>query len=99
MGIPNTFTRVRNRYRQLLSKHYGRRLVRVCPPLPVISFTFDDFPRSALHEGGAILKRYGVRGTFYVSMGLMGQDWPAGPGFLAQDLQEALGDGHELGCH
>lgn len=65
----------------------------------MISFTFDDFPRSALREGGAILKRHGVRGTYYVSLSLMSRELPAGHGFDAGDIAQLLADGHELGCH
>jgi peptidoglycan/xylan/chitin deacetylase (PgdA/CDA1 family) len=39
---------------------------------PMISFTFDDFPRSALHVAGRILEDHGIAGTYYVSLGLMG---------------------------
>ena len=67
--------------------------------VPLISFTFDDFPRSALHEGGAILKRFGLAGTYYASFGLMGQESPTGKIFEAGDLAELVAQGHELGCH
>ncbi|WP_037434922.1 polysaccharide deacetylase family protein, partial [Sinorhizobium fredii] len=40
---------------------------------PLVSFTFDDVPDSALHEGAAILERYDVRGTFYIAGGLAGR--------------------------
>jgi len=67
--------------------------------VPNISFTFDDFPRSALLTGGAILSRYGVRGSYYASLGLMGKQAPTGTIFVAEDLQRLLAQGHELGCH
>lgn len=66
---------------------------------PIISFTFDDFPRSALHTGGAILKHYGATGTYYASLGLMGTEAPTGTMFVRQDLEILSQDGHELGCH
>lgn len=66
---------------------------------PLISFTFDDFPRTALVTGGAILKHFGVSGTYYTSLGLVGKDSPSGPIFLLDDLGRALEQGHELGCH
>jgi len=74
-------------------------MVDLKPTFPAISFTFDDFPQSALHEGGAILNRYGICGTYYTSLGLMGQEMPAGVGFSVEDLQRAVAEGHELGCH
>ena len=45
---------------------------------PLISFSFDDFPRSALFTGGALLEQYGVAGTYYASLGLMGKTSPTG---------------------
>ncbi|HEY1903575.1 MAG TPA: polysaccharide deacetylase family protein [Terracidiphilus sp.] len=66
---------------------------------PIISFTFDDFPRSALLTGGEILRRSGLSGTYYTALGLLGKDSPSGPVFVGEDLTKALRDGHELGCH
>ncbi|HZT87471.1 MAG TPA: polysaccharide deacetylase family protein [Stellaceae bacterium] len=65
----------------------------------VVSFTFDDFPRSALVCGGRILEAHGVRGTFYAAMGLCGGDGESGPLFDAADLRQAHSAGHEIGCH
>lgn len=66
---------------------------------PLISFTFDDFPRSALIAGGEILKSFGSAGTYYASLGLLGGGSPSGQIFDLDDLKRTLGDGHELGCH
>ena len=49
---------------------------------PLISFTFDDFPRSALTVGGEILERHGARGTYYASLGVMGKYEAAGLMFV-----------------
>jgi peptidoglycan/xylan/chitin deacetylase (PgdA/CDA1 family) len=65
----------------------------------MVSFTFDDFPQTAFHVGGTILKDYGVCGTYYAAMGLMGQTNSLGPQFCAADLQALLRQGHELGSH
>jgi peptidoglycan/xylan/chitin deacetylase (PgdA/CDA1 family) len=66
---------------------------------PIVSFTFDDFPRSALHAGGECLKQFGAVGTYYVSLGLMGQQTATGTMFTQGDLEELASQGHELGCH
>jgi peptidoglycan/xylan/chitin deacetylase (PgdA/CDA1 family) len=66
---------------------------------PLVSFTFDDFPKSALHTGGAILRQFGVVGTYYSSLGLAGEETPSGRIFEAADLKLAYEQGHELGCH
>jgi peptidoglycan/xylan/chitin deacetylase (PgdA/CDA1 family) len=81
------------------ARWFGRRPCRIQLEVPVISFTFDDFPRSALANGGAILRQHGFSGTYYASFGLMGQQNSTGEMFQRADLQELIGQGHELGCH
>jgi peptidoglycan/xylan/chitin deacetylase (PgdA/CDA1 family) len=66
---------------------------------PIVSFTFDDFPRSALQVGGEILRAQGFAGTYYASLGLLDRDSPVGRIFSTNDLQSLLAQGHELGCH
>jgi peptidoglycan/xylan/chitin deacetylase (PgdA/CDA1 family) len=66
---------------------------------PVISFTFDDFPRSALLNAGAILRERGLAGTYYASFGLMGKKAPTGEIFTTEDLDELIRQEHELACH
>lgn len=91
------------RARQRLAIEAARTLVKrhlvVRTPVPLVSFTFDDFPRSAFLEAGSILSRHGARGTYYASLGLMGKQSPMGTMFEAEDLKELLDLGHELGCH
>ena len=76
-----------------------RREVSLSDSTPIVSFTFDDFPRSAVQVGGAILKSYGVRGTYYAAMGLMDHVNALGQHFSAADIETVLRDGHELGSH
>ena len=99
MRIMYLCAKVRNRCRQLMSRYTFRRTLRIKNDVPLISFTFDDFPRSALLTGGAVLKRYGIAGTYYASLGLMDLDTPTGRIFSRGDLTKLLDDGHELGCH
>jgi peptidoglycan/xylan/chitin deacetylase (PgdA/CDA1 family) len=77
----------------------GRRDFRLPEQGPIVSFTFDDFPRSALTIGGAILKSFDVCGTYYAAMGLMNRVNDMGQHFCAEDLQTLQSDGHELGSH
>lgn len=78
---------------------FSRRNFNLSGSGPIVSFTFDDFPQSALHIGGSILKNYGVCGTYYVAMGLMDQVNDLGRQFSAADLTNLFRDGHELGSH
>lgn len=64
-----------------------------------ISFTFDDFPTSAYNVGGAILKNYGLNGTYYVSLGMLNRQSPTGEIAGLDVIRNVFSDGHELGCH
>ena len=74
-----------------------RRTVQLGGHGPIVSFTFDDFPRSAYHVAGRILQGFGARGTYYVAAGLMNFTNELGELFSREDLVSALNDGHELG--
>jgi peptidoglycan/xylan/chitin deacetylase (PgdA/CDA1 family) len=75
------------------------RPAKVKWPGGVVSFTFDDFPRSAWTEGGAILERLGAHGTYYAALGLAGGEDHLGPMFGLDDLRAAQARGHEIACH
>jgi hypothetical protein len=91
--------RVRRKLERSISVRLGRRPFVVRNDRPLISFTFDDFPRSAWQVGGTILEAHGLRATYYASLGLMGREAPAGSIFEREDLPELVRRGHELGCH
>lgn len=93
------WNRIRYRLRRDLCKWLGRRRVRIKNSTPLVSFTFDDFPGSALQAGGGILRQHGLSGTYYASLGLMGSETPTGRIFEAGDLEGLIARGHELGCH
>lgn len=65
----------------------------------IVSFTFDDFPRSAASIGARLLEHYRGRGTFYVTGSYCGRIVEDVPQFRAEDLVDLAGAGHELGCH
>jgi peptidoglycan/xylan/chitin deacetylase (PgdA/CDA1 family) len=96
---PGLWIRIQSKYQRTLARRCHRRLFEVRPAVPLVSFTFDDWPRNALSAGGRILEQFGARGTYYTSLGLMGTVAPTGPIFLMEDLRESIDRGHELGCH
>lgn len=83
---------------QILGSLYSRR-VSLGPRGPIVTFSFDDFPRSAFTVGGDILKSYGVRGTYYAAIGLMNSSNELGEQFRRSDLEALVADGHELASH
>ncbi|MCA1369615.1 polysaccharide deacetylase family protein [Bradyrhizobium sp. BRP14] len=77
----------------------ARQRRRLKTDVPLVSFTFDDVPDSALFEGAAILEKNGVRGTFYIAGGLAGQVEPDRTVITPEGCFELAARGHEIGCH
>lgn len=94
---------MRASYSAVLARKIGlflaTRPARIGWPGGVVSFTFDDFPKTALTEGGAILRKYGLHGTYYAALGLAGTTRNLGPMFDIDDLRTAHAEGHEIACH
>jgi peptidoglycan/xylan/chitin deacetylase (PgdA/CDA1 family) len=84
--------------RELLCRLH-RRLVPLKNSEALVSFTFDDFPRTALSAGGAILENFGARGTYYAASGLMNTVNELGEQFCPGDLEAVVEAGHELASH
>lgn len=66
---------------------------------PVISFSFDDFPKSAVEIGATKLEEAGFRGTYYASATFFGAHQDGHDYFNTSDLQRLEEAGHEIGCH
>jgi len=80
---------------KLLANSIVRQQAILSPGKKIVSFTFDDFPDSAIYNGAKVLEDFGFRGTFYSSLGLANHnDIPSVDSML--NLTER---GHELGCH
>ena len=95
----NPWSRVHGFYQRKIASLLFKRPLTIAPKWPLISFTFDDFPRSALLTGGAILNQFALSGTYYAALGLANQETPTGQIFSLDDLKTVLEQGHELGCH
>jgi peptidoglycan/xylan/chitin deacetylase (PgdA/CDA1 family) len=83
-----------------LAKHFRVEPLRLRNEAPMVSFTFDDIPKSAATTGAGILEDHGVLGTFYISGGLVGTT--SSPHWAAVDVPEIVDlhrRGHEIGCH
>jgi peptidoglycan/xylan/chitin deacetylase (PgdA/CDA1 family) len=91
--------RLWNKWRRFTINRYARRNFTIGSDVPYVSFTFDDFPRSALVEGGRILTEHGVRGTYFTSFQLLERPSVSGPIASPDDVRALLQDGHEVGCH
>jgi peptidoglycan/xylan/chitin deacetylase (PgdA/CDA1 family) len=76
-----------------------KRIIVAQNRAPLVSFSFDDFPRTAYSSGGAILEKYGVRGTYYTAWGLKNTANELGEQFRSEDVDALLEKGHELASH
>src|SRR3954468_20928 len=81
-----------------LGTHFSVETFRLRNATPMVSFTFDDIPKSAT-LGARILENHGARGTFYVSGGLVGTVEPDWAAVDAGDIVALHRNGHEIGCH
>src|SRR5262249_40257532 len=99
MNAVKQWAKLNARWRREMAEWFGRRPSKISAPSPLVSFTFDDFPRSALSVAGAVLESFGYAGTYYVSLGLMGKMAPTGEICRLEDVEGVVERGHELGCH
>lgn len=99
MAGMHIWLRLRDRLRREQAEHLGRRNALLKSKGPVISFTFDDFPKSALFTAGTMLSERGWQGTYYTSFGLAGTVAPTGRIFDLEDMPTLFEQRHELGCH
>jgi peptidoglycan/xylan/chitin deacetylase (PgdA/CDA1 family) len=90
---------LRARLSSRLARHFHPAPLRLPGDRPMVSFTFDDVPDSAVTVGANMLEDHGGRGTFYVSGSLVAQRSEHWTGASADDIIRLHQDGHEIGCH
>jgi len=66
---------------------------------PIVSFSFDDCPKSVILNGLAPMEAEGWRSTLYIAGGLIGTRNHHGEQMSWQDVRDAQKAGHEIGCH
>ncbi|MEO7222415.1 MAG: polysaccharide deacetylase family protein, partial [Devosia sp.] len=96
MRSPNSLP---ERVSHKLARNFPARRVDFAPTRPIVSFSFDDVPVSALVNGAQVLERHGVRGTFFVSGGIAGTALDGQPMLTTDDYRDLVRRGHEIGNH
>lgn len=89
----------RHRISHRLAMHVPLARHRLRNDGPMVSFTFDDVPRSAAIVGASALAARGARGTFYISGSTVGAVVEQIELADVDDLMALHRRGHELGCH
>lgn len=105
-SVPEPLLQAYNPPRSLPAK-LRRRLVQwravaplpVSPRRPLVSISFDDFPRTAALAGAEVLERFGARGTYYACSGMVGLSNATGPLYNPADLHRLAQAGHEIAAH
>jgi peptidoglycan/xylan/chitin deacetylase (PgdA/CDA1 family) len=90
---------LRARLSNRLARHLYAAPLRLAGTGAMVSFTFDDIPKSSVTVGAAMLEQYNARGTFYVSGGLVDQRSEHWIGASADDIIGLHRSGHEIACH
>lgn len=69
------------------------------PKRAIISFTFDDFPKTAATYGADALDHIGAKGTYYTCTGMAGMTNILGDMFTTDDLDVLNAAGYEIAAH
>ena len=90
---------LKGKLRRRLVQWVERRPARLATSRPMVSFTFDDAPASAVVEGAARLEAHDARGTYFISASLAGRVGPMGKYASRKEVMAAAAKGHDIACH
>jgi len=82
-----------------LAMHLRVEPFRLRNETPMVSFTFDDVPKSAATIGAAILEEHGATGTYYVIGSQVGTSSPLWDMIDGEEIVALHRKGHEIACH
>lgn len=87
------------KFKRQAARRLARAPLSMALKRPLVSFSFDDFPKSAAKIGAETLERHGWRGTYFAGGGFAGGENHLGRLFDIGDLKRLHADGHEIACH
>jgi peptidoglycan/xylan/chitin deacetylase (PgdA/CDA1 family) len=90
---------LRGKVQRLSARVFARAPLSIRLDAPLVTFTFDDFPKSAATTGAAMLEAKGWAGTYFAAGGFCGQETHHGAMFDQDDLKRLIANGHEIACH
>ena len=99
VGAAESFVGLINRFNRMTAHLAKIKTRAVVSSNPILSISFDDFPKSAWTRGGAILEDREVKATYYAAGRFCGKTIGGLAYFDRSDLMEAAAAGHEIGCH
>lgn len=84
---------------RLAARTFAQRPLDIDLEAPLVSFTFDDFPKSAATLGARLLEDRGWRATYFASGAYAGGRTHHGAMYDVGDLKRLAAAGHEIACH
>lgn len=93
------FMTLRRKISSRLARHIPFDRRRLLNAGPMVSFTFDDAPESALSIAAAMLEASGGRATYYIASGLLGRKTADYKIMDRDGVRDLHLRGHEIGLH
>lgn len=88
-----------SRIARRLVKYRVRRMMTFKVEKPIVSFSFDDCPRSVMENALPLLEERHWHATIYAAMGLCGSTNHLGLHMSRKDMQKAHKNGHQIDDH
>src|ERR1700709_751387 len=95
----NPMSEARARFSHRMAMHLRVEPFALRNATPMVSFTFDDVPKSAATVGAAVLEAHDAHGTFYVIGSQVGTSSPLWDMVDGEDGVALHRQGHEIACH
>ena len=95
-GVSNKLER---RIGRKIVPFFGRRMMHFKIDRPIVSISFDDFPKSVMEKALPMLDKFDWKATFYVAASLENITNHLGLHYSRHDLEKLHNENHEIGCH
>jgi peptidoglycan/xylan/chitin deacetylase (PgdA/CDA1 family) len=95
----NPMSEARARFSHRMAMHLCVEPFRMRNETPMVSFTFDDVPKSAATVGAAVLEAHDAHGTYYVIGSQVGTSSALWDMVDREDVVALHRAGHEIACH
>ena len=97
--MPSRWSALKARVSNRLARDWCTAPHRLRSDGPMVSFTFDDVPKSSATTGAQLLGEYNAKGTYYVATSLVDQWSGHWDGASDDDIVRLHQGGHEIACH
>ena len=82
-----------------LTRYINLKPFYINPNEAVVSFTFDDFPKSAATTAANILQKYNFTATYYCVGSFIGTKQDNIEQYDIDDIHRLVNEGQEIACH